>query len=156
MATQSLKHAIYLARSGKSANLSAAYRRVDGIPAFGQLSYSDGGQLGNAYREIEGLLPGDRSYTTQEWIDATHDLVTDDPNGCDIWVSRNRTVQAVEQAHGGAWYVNDTRQGGHWCTYDRETAEEIRKSSHQASTAIAIATAEPKRGSWFVSRPREV
>lgn len=75
MATQTLKQALYLVRSGKSKNLGYAAHRVHGLAAFGSLCASDGGLLGQAYRDIEGLLPGNRAYTTDEWIEAVYERV---------------------------------------------------------------------------------
>ena len=85
--TLTLDRALQLARGRHSTLLAGLATRVNNIAAFGMLCDSDGGELGQAYRDIDGGLPADRSFSVDEWIAATHEVVEPDGNACGTWMS---------------------------------------------------------------------
>ncbi len=58
---------------------------MDRMDCSGTPCHSDGGLLGQAYRDIEDWLPGDRSYTTDEWIDAVYERRETQHDCADRW-----------------------------------------------------------------------
>lgn len=81
--TITLADALDIARAGGN-QVARAASRLNGLAAFGMLSPSDGGLLGQAYRDIEDDLPADRDFTVDEWIEATHER-HEMPDAADVW-----------------------------------------------------------------------
>ncbi len=84
--TLTLEAALELARSGKSGKLATAAGCLNGVAAFGLFSENDGGELGGIYRNLLEVLPMDRDFTIDQWIEATHERVEQN-DACDVWRS---------------------------------------------------------------------
>ncbi len=96
MPSQTLGQALRLARTGESKRLRSAACRMHREVASGTPCHSDGGLLGQAYRDIEGWLPGDRGYTTDEWIRAVYEEREVAHNCAGVYFSR--IVEEIDAA----------------------------------------------------------